>query len=181
MRRGTWFYDVPMTGGGAHAGLSPVIALARSSALAAAYPPLGLARSAVRSSVSAASSSGSVSVAAWRARAVRRPRRARTCALAGSRCDRRALGVGDDPLYLAELGTGAVARLQRLPIVELEDELEPVAQGLDRVEQPKARAVCPGGQRRAAEHVGQEAGGADDDGLGKPERIATRVSTGVRM
>ena len=64
----------------------------------------------------------------------------------------------------------ALARQQRLAIVQLHHELDPAAERLDRIEQEEAVAAEPGGQRRAAKDVGDQAGQPRGQLLGEPER-----------
>ena len=62
----------------------------------------------------------------------------------------------DEPLARQEAPL-ALARQQRLAVVELHEEVEPGAQGLHRVQHPEARAAGPGRQRPPAqEPVGDE-------------------------
>ena len=82
--------------------------------------------------------------------------------------ERRA-GPGDPPVGLEEAPL-ALPRQQRLAVVELADEVEPLAQRLRRVEQPEAGAAHPGGHAGGGEDVlGEERGRADRRILGKPE------------
>ena len=78
-------------------------------------------------------------------------------------------GPGDPPLPHQEAAL-ALARQQRLAVVELEDELDLLAQRLDRVEQAKAGAAHPGRDRGAPEDPGEHAGRRLGDLLGDPER-----------
>ena len=76
-----------------------------------------------------------------------------------------------DPAVGLEKPPLALAPQQRLAVVELEDELDPVARRLDRVEQPEAGPARPGGERPSAEHaVGEQVGGARRELLRNPER-----------
>ena len=60
---------------------------------------------------------------------------------------------------------------QRLAVVQAQDEVDPAAQRLDRVEQPEAGAARPRRQRHAAEDaVGEQLGGAGGELLGDAER-----------
>ncbi len=64
----------------------------------------------------------------------------------------------------------ALARQQRLAVVELAHEVDLLAQRLDRIEQAKAGPAHPCGDRGAPEHTGEQAGGGLGDLLGDPER-----------
>ena len=82
--------------------------------------------------------------------------------------ERRA-GPGDPALRLEEAAL-ALAREQRLAVVELADELQPLAQRLGRVEHPEAGPAEPGGHAAGREDVlGEEGGRGDRRLLGEPE------------
>ena len=73
--------------------------------------------------------------------------------------ERRA-GPGDPALGLEEAAL-ALARQQRLAVVQLADEVEALAQRLGRVEQAEAGPAHPGGHAGGGEDVlGEEGGGA---------------------
>ena len=69
---------------------------------------------------------------------------------------------------------------QRVTIVQPEQEIEPAARRLDRVEHPEAGAAGPGGERAVAQDpLGEQPGDAAGELLGEAERHARRVSTGL--
>ena len=74
----------------------------------------------------------------------------------------------------------ALAGQQRLAVVQPQDEVDPAAHRLDRIEQPKAGAARP---RRHAPmprtRVGEHVRRARRRALGDPERHRRRVSTGL--
>ena len=77
---------------------------------------------------------------------------------------------GDPAARLEELAL-ALARQQRLAVVQRHEEVELLAQRLDGVQQAKARAARPRRQRGPAQDVvGEEAGAAHRDLLRDPER-----------
>ena len=87
----------------------------------------------------------------------------RKSAIAGPGQATQPVGLEEAPL--------ALARQQRLAVVQLQHELDPVARRLDRVEQPEAGAAGPGRQRPAAEYaVGEHVGQAGGELLRDPER-----------
>ena len=72
-------------------------------------------------------------------------------------------------------------RQQRLAVVELADELEPLAQRLRRVEQPEAGPAHPGRARRRCAKTcsARNAAAAIAASSGSPKRSVPRVSTGL--
>jgi hypothetical protein len=81
----------------------------------------------------------------------------------------RGSGPGDPSLPLQEAPL-ALARQQRLAVVKLKQELDLVAQRLDRIEQLEAVAARPGRKAPSAKRIGEQLGGAGGELLGKPER-----------
>ncbi len=77
---------------------------------------------------------------------------------------------GDPAVGLQEAAL-PLAREQRVAVVELADEVELLARGLDGVEHPEAHARHPRGHGRAGEGAdGEHVGDARRDFLGDPER-----------
>ena len=90
-------------------------------------------------------------------------------------------GPGDPAVGLEEAAL-ALARQQRLAVVELADEVEPLAQRLGRVHQPEAGAAqpTPGTPRRGEDVLGEEGRGrAIAASSGRPKGSVPRVSTGL--
>ena len=86
-----------------------------------------------------------------------------------------------DPAVGLEEAALALAREQRVAVVELADEVELLARGLDGVEHPEARAGHPRGHGRAGkraygEDVGERASATSS---GMPSGMAAAVSTGL--
>ncbi len=72
------------------------------------------------------------------------------------------------------------SRQQRFPVVELEQEVDARAHGLDRIEQLESGARHPSRDREAVEDVvREEVRGVGRDDLRNPEGRAARVSTGL--
>ena len=85
-----------------------------------------------------------------------------------------------DPAAALDEPALALARQQRLAVVQREDELDLLAQRLDRVEQAKADPARPGRQRRPGEHaVDDHARAARRELRGDAERQGAGVSTGA--
>ena len=83
----------------------------------------------------------------------------------------RGPGPGHPALPLEESPL-ALARQQRLAVVELEQELDPAAHRLDRVEHPEASAADPGRDSAVAERDREGLGDLDRQLLGQAERHA---------
>jgi hypothetical protein len=82
----------------------------------------------------------------------------------------RRTGPGDPAVRLEEPAL-PLARQQRLAVVQPQDEVDPAADRLDRVEQPEAGAAGPRRQRHSPEHpVGEELRRPGRELLGDPER-----------
>ena len=74
----------------------------------------------------------------------------------------------------------SLARQQRLAVVQLQHELDPAADRLDRVEQPEAGAAEPRRQRRAAKDASAISPASPEaSSSGSPNGIPRRVSTGL--
>ena len=75
-----------------------------------------------------------------------------------------------DPALSLEESPLALARQQRLAIVELQQELDPAAHRLDRIQQPEARPADPGRDSPVAERDRERLGDLDRQLLGQAER-----------